>query len=174
MPASESLHRLPVIQPGSEGEDLLLVGDLARATGKTVRAIHLYEDLGLLRPQTRSKGSYRLFLPESVVRVRWISKLQNLGLSLSEIQDLVRQLEDSRSAHFAAARLRSIYQSKLEDTRRKQQELAALEAELEASLVYLGSCDVVCAPEDGLESCTSCAKHTTTDTPDLVAGVRAH
>jgi MerR family transcriptional regulator, copper efflux regulator len=167
-------RHLPVLQPGSEGEGLLLVGDLARATGKTVRAIHLYEDLGLLRPEKRSKGSYRLFPPDSVLRVRWIGKLQNLGLSLPEIQELVRQLENAQSAQFAAARLRSIYQSKLEDTRRKVRELTDLERELQASLRYLDSCDVVCAPGDGLESCTSCARNTATDTPDLVAGVRAH
>src|SRR5262245_25406992 len=43
-----------------EGE-LLQVGDLAKLSGKTVRAIHLYEDLGLLRPIDRSKGRFRLF-----------------------------------------------------------------------------------------------------------------
>ena len=35
---------------------LLRVGDLARLTGKSVRAIHLYEELGLLQPTTRSSG----------------------------------------------------------------------------------------------------------------------
>ena len=37
---------------------LLRVGDIARATGKTVRAIHLYEELGLLRPVTRSSSGF--------------------------------------------------------------------------------------------------------------------
>src|SRR5437773_2734911 len=32
------------------GKGLLKVGELARATGKTVRALHLYEELGLLKP----------------------------------------------------------------------------------------------------------------------------
>ncbi len=40
------------------------VGDLARETGKTVRAIHLYEELGLLTPGGRSKGG----LPPLFVR----------------------------------------------------------------------------------------------------------
>jgi DNA-binding transcriptional MerR regulator len=173
MASADSPRHLPVISPEAEA-DLLQVGDLAKATGKTVRAIHLYEDLGLLRPQTRSKGSYRLFLPGSVVRVRWIAKLQNLGLSLSEIQDLVHELEDSRSAQLAAARLRIIYRNKLEDTRKKQQDLADLQRELEASLEYLDSCDGVCTPEQALDSCTSCVRRSDTDAPDLVAGVRAH
>src|SRR4051794_30996620 len=75
--------------------DLLQVGDLAKATGKTVRAIHLYEELGLLRAHERSKGRYRLFTSDALIRVRWISKLQNLGLSLSEIQELVREQDGS-------------------------------------------------------------------------------
>src|ERR1700741_663993 len=44
----------------ASGERLFQVGDLARATGKTVRAIHHYEDVGLLQPHARSKGRYRL------------------------------------------------------------------------------------------------------------------
>ena len=42
-------------------QHLLRVGDLARQTGKTVRAIHLYEELGLLAPATRSSGGFRLY-----------------------------------------------------------------------------------------------------------------
>ena len=40
---------------------LIRIGDLARLTGKTVRAIHLYEELGLLKPATRSSGGFRLY-----------------------------------------------------------------------------------------------------------------
>jgi hypothetical protein len=56
-------HRLPMLRPdrsadGSvlrsldearERRELRQIGDLARETGKTVRAIHLYEELGLLQ-----------------------------------------------------------------------------------------------------------------------------
>jgi MerR family copper efflux transcriptional regulator len=153
----------------------MLVGELARATGKTVRAIHLYEDLGLLKPRNRSKARYRQFLPDSVVRVRWISKLQSLGLSLSEIQQLVRGQEDSGTAAFAASRLREIYQAKLEDTRRKVRQLRQLESELEASLAYLESCSNTCAPAASPDSCASCDRHTRpSDAPELVTAVRLH
>src|SRR5258708_38076792 len=93
--------------PVEEGE-LLLVGDVAKAVGKTVRAIHLYEELGLVRAHERSKGRYRLFAQDALVRVRWIVKLQNLGLSLSDIQALVRGQSDAASAQFAAMRLREV------------------------------------------------------------------
>ena len=150
----------------------MLVGELAKRTGKTVRAIHLYEDLGLLKPQNRSKGRYRQFSPGSVLRVRWIVKLQSLGLSLSEIQELVREQEDSGSAVTAAARLRGIYRVKLADTRRKVSELKQLERELEASLQYLESCDTACVPSERTDACSACTRHPDPgEAPELVAGV---
>src|SRR6476646_10222455 len=74
---------------GEDGERLLQVGDIAKATGKTVRAIHHYEEVGLLRPHARSKGRYRLYDQAALHRVRWIGKLHDLGLSLAQIQDMV-------------------------------------------------------------------------------------
>ena len=80
-----------------EEEQLLQVGELAKATDKTVRAIHLYESMGLIEPVRRSKGRYRLFSPDTKVRVRWISKLQSLGLSLG-IPTTTSPRESNRSA----------------------------------------------------------------------------
>lgn len=163
--------------PSSDDSDegFLLVGDLAKATGKTVRAIHLYEDLGLLRAQERSKGRYRLFTAESVVRVRWISKLQSLGLSLAEIQELVRAQQGSDSALFAAAKLREVYAEKLQETRAKLRELARLEGELVESLTYLSGCDTACMPELPTTCCNQCSLHgDPMAAPELVAGVHAH
>jgi MerR family copper efflux transcriptional regulator len=153
-------------------EELLQVGELAKATGKTVRAIHLYEELGLVRAHERSKGRYRLFNEEALVRVRWITKLQSLGLSLSEIQELVREQEASGTAQFAASRLREVYRSKLEETRNKLAELRALEAELQDSLAYLDACNTACASELPVHSCPSCERHPEQPkAPELVAGV---
>jgi len=158
-----------------EGE-LLLVGDLAKAVGKTVRAIHLYEELGLVRAHERSKGRYRLFAQDALVRVRWIIKLQNLGLSLSDIQALVRGQNDAASAKFAAIRLQEVYLAKLVETRSKLAELKALETELEASLEFLSTCHNVCESElSSVHSCTSCAHHAEQpNPPELVAGSRVN
>ncbi len=173
LPLIHSERELP-LAPQALGEgSLMQVGELAKATGKTVRAIHLYEELGLLKPANRSKGRYRLFSSDAELRVRWISKLQNLGLSLTEIQGLVREQEGSDSAMFAAARLREVYLKKLTETRNKLAELRALETELEVSLEYLSACDTACAEELPLHYCPSC-ELTSEDAPDLVAGVHVN
>jgi len=156
-----------------EGEDgLLQVGDLARLSKKTVRAIHLYEELGLLRPHARSKGRYRLFSPDAVVRVRWIGKLQDLGLSLSTIQTVVREWEMSPSAPGAMAKMREVYRQKLASTRSQIERLKALEGELAESLKYLETCDT-CDPVRLFPACNCCDLHEHDErAPELVAGFR--
>lgn len=160
-------------RPDNAEEVLLQVGDLARAVGKTVRAIHLYEELGLLKAHERSKGRYRLFTQDAIVRARWIIKLQSLGLSLSEIQGIERARTDVTSAQSAAARLREVYETKLNETRTKIDELRALETELAASLDYLAGCHTACESEVKVECCPSCERHPE-DPPELVAGANVH
>jgi len=146
------------------------VGDLAKLTGKTVRAIHHYEELGLIEPIGRSKGHYRLFDPETPVRIRWISKLQSLGLSLGEIRSLVRNRRASVSALQSADQLRRMYEGKLGEVRSRLTELSALERELEASLAYLDSCGTSCTPEFVPTHCPQCDRHPETNETDLISG----
>jgi len=156
---------------GEEGEKLLQVGDLAKATGKTVRAIHLYEELGLLTPSARSKGRYRLYDLASLTRIRWIMKLHDLGLSLTQIHEIVSSWETSPSAPEAMANIREIYQQKLEETRAQIARLAVLEGELVASLEYLDTCDT-CDPAELVRACTNCNLHDRSQVePELVAGI---
>jgi DNA-binding transcriptional MerR regulator len=169
----------------------LQVGDLARASGKTVRAIHHYEELGLLRPDARSKGRFRLYDASAVTRVRWIGKLHELGMSLTEIQKVVAAWETAPSAGRAMAEIRAVYRAKLEETRAQVARLRALEGELESSILYLDTCET-CEPEFLLDSsaltskkngsvtvpnrpleCPACELRDREAEPDLVAGIHA-
>src|SRR5580704_5685042 len=96
---------------------LMQIGDLAGESGKTVRALHLYEELGLLRPARRSKGRFRLYGRDALVRIRWIGKMQDLGFSLTDIQGVVREWEELRSAPRAMVQMRETYRRKLDETR---------------------------------------------------------
>jgi MerR family transcriptional regulator, copper efflux regulator len=153
----------------------LRVGDLAKRTGKTVRALHLYDELGLLVPAERTSGGYRLYTRDSELRVRWIDKLQQMGFSLTDIKQIVRDVEQSKSAPRAMQRVQDLYREKLAETREQLRRLHALESELTASLAYLVTCDT-CDTEELLGACISCARHHDCEhkTPDLVAGFRAH
>jgi DNA-binding transcriptional MerR regulator len=162
----------------SEGASpLMQVGDLARESGKTVRAIHLYEQLELLKPAARSKGRYRLYGPEALVRIRWIQKLQDLGFSLTDIKAIVRDVEQHGSASSASRAMggvRDIYAKKLEETRSQIARLMSLEGEILASLEYLEACDSLCERDRLLPACNCCDHHPAEqEVPDLVAGFRA-
>lgn len=158
----------------SEPENLMQVGDLARESGKTVRAIHLYEELELLKPAARSKGRYRLYGPEALLRVRWIGKLQDLGFSLTDIKAIVKDMERQTSAPSAMVKVREVYEKKLEETRAQIARLRELESEIEASLEYLQACHSVCEPDRSLPACQCCDHHSRDEeVPDLVAGFRA-
>ena len=74
-----------------------------------MRALHLYEELGLLKPDHRSRGGFRLYNPSSVDRVRWIGKLQDAGFSLNELRDLLRDVEDEPVAPDAMGRVRGVF-----------------------------------------------------------------
>ena len=155
-------------------EALMQVGDLARESKKTIRAIHLYEELELLRPAARSKGRYRLYGPEALVRIRWIGKLQDMGFSLTDIQTVVRDWEQSSSAPRAMVKMKDVYKKKLAETRDHLRRLDALKHELEASLVYLDTCEV-CEPDRLLSACNACDLHEcAAHVPELVAGFRAN
>ena len=65
---------------------LLSVSQVARRTGVTVRTLHHYETLGLLRPAARSGAGYRLYGEAELRRLQHIVSLKALGLSLDAIR----------------------------------------------------------------------------------------
>ena len=155
---------------GSNG-NLLRVGDLARLTGKSVRAIHLYEELGLLRPATRSSGGFRLYERGAVERVRWIGLLHGLGFSLQEMHDVLQGWWKSELGPEAMERLRGLFQRKLEQTRRTIERQRQLEAELRQGLAYLETCKV-CPTHESVQGCVSCSQdHGMEREPALLAGI---
>lgn len=138
--------------------DLLRIGQLSEMCGKTVRALHLYEEMGLLRPVHRTKGGFRLYARSAVDRVQWISRLQDSDVSLSEIKEFLRDLEEERVASVAMTRVRALFEKKLQEIRRQQLKLMLVEADLSAGLKYLDACKT-CSPEHGTDECGDCRLH---------------
>lgn len=69
----------------------LKIGEIASLSGLPVKTIRYYEELGLLAPDTtRSESGYRLFASTVLNRLAFIKRSQSLGLSLSEIQELLK------------------------------------------------------------------------------------
>ncbi|WP_395577324.1 MerR family transcriptional regulator [Streptomyces sp. BK79] len=88
-----------------DGTGLMTIGELARATGLTVRTIRFWSDEGALPPVTRSAGGYRLYDAASVARLELIRTLRELGLGLDAVRRVLAgetTLAQVAAAHVAA------------------------------------------------------------------------
>lgn len=69
--------------------EALTISRLARQSGVNLETVRYYERQGLLPKPPRTASGYRLFPSESVRRLRFIKRAQQLGFSLNEIRELL-------------------------------------------------------------------------------------
>ena len=82
--------RTPTLEPTSETQAHLQIGEVAERTGVTQRTLRFYEERGLLKPPSRLDGGFRLYSEDDVRRVEQIKRLQSLlGFTLAEIKEMV-------------------------------------------------------------------------------------
>ncbi len=154
----------------SGGSENVRIGELAARCGKTIRAIHLYEQMGLLPAAERSECGYRLFRSDAPVRIEWIDSLQSLGLSLAEIREFDREFERRTMGPQAAALARKRFKEKLVETRQAIERLRGLETELCSALEYLDACRG-CIPPQPSSVCPECTvPREKTEKPILMKG----
>ncbi|MEV6006153.1 MerR family transcriptional regulator [Streptomyces sp. NPDC051976] len=65
------------------------IGELARRTGLTVKAIRFYSDSGIVTPAGRSAAGYRLYGSEAVARLALVRTLRELGIDLPTVRGLM-------------------------------------------------------------------------------------
>ena len=152
---------------------LLRIGDVSKLTGKTARAIHLYEELGLLQPATRSSGGFRLYEASVVERVRELEQLRSLGFSLQEMRELVRAWWGAGLGTEAMDALRVLFKRKLQAAREAVLRYQQLERELADGLAYLEACRGCECDASAGEVCVRCQRdHGMEQEPALVAGLK--
>lgn len=64
---------------------MLRTGEIAQRTGLTVRTLHHYDAIGLLRPSARTESGHRRYTAEDLARLQQIVSLRAVGLPLDEI-----------------------------------------------------------------------------------------
>src|SRR6266540_480829 len=74
--------------PRQQGGNTRRIGELAAATGLTVRTLHYYEEIGLLIPSGRTNAGHRLYDDTDVARLYRICLLRRLGLPLVVYADI--------------------------------------------------------------------------------------
>jgi DNA-binding transcriptional MerR regulator len=67
---------------------MMQIGDLATKAGITTRTIRYYEELGIIEPEERSEGGFRLYSEIQLRRLHIIQSLKSLGFELERIREL--------------------------------------------------------------------------------------
>jgi Cu(I)-responsive transcriptional regulator len=107
--------------------DNLSISQVAKQAGINLQTIRYYERQELLAPSSRTEAGYRIFSSESVRRIRFIKRAQELGFSLHEIKELLSLRID---AHTTQADIRKRTQAKIVDVEQKICHLQAIHASL--------------------------------------------
>ncbi|MGN9847313.1 MerR family transcriptional regulator [Nonomuraea sp. H19] len=113
-----------------------LVGELARRTNVTVRALRYYEKAGLVVPRRLPNG-YRHYDPVAVRQVEEIKELTNLGLSMEETRPFVECLASGHASGDECPASLAAYRYALDQMTQRIERLVrrrdALAAQLEAA-----------------------------------------
>lgn len=113
----------------------LTIGRLARGAGVNVETVRYYQRRGLVAEPERPLNSVRRYSVDSVKRIRFIKRAQELGFTLMEIANLLA-LEDGRSCRETrdlAGRKLAIVESRLTDLNRLRRTLRDLIARCDTS-----------------------------------------
>jgi len=116
----------------------LKIGEVAKLSGTTVKAIRFYEAKGLLPRPARSPSGYRLYADRDLKRLAFIQRAKLLGLPLAKIHDLVIHLaEDGSASATIRPHLERSIRERVKDVVTRLDQLALLKEELEAFLAKM-------------------------------------
>jgi DNA-binding transcriptional MerR regulator len=118
--------------------EALLVGELAKRTGLTVRTLHHYDEIGLLKPSLHSEGGYRLYTAADIARLQRVLSLRQLGFGLEEIRSCLDR------PGFSPLEVIDLHVARLREQVAWQQKLCL---QLEAIAGRLRAVEEVSAPE---------------------------
>ncbi len=105
------------------GESLYRPSEFAELAGVTVRTLHHYDRIGLLKPSGYTGAGHRLYRKSDLVRLQQVVTLKFIGLSLRQIKDLL-----DRNSFDLATALRQQREIIAEKSRHLEQAIKAIEA----------------------------------------------
>ena len=95
---------------------MMQIGDLAARAGITTRTIRYYEELGIIAPDERTEGGFRLYSEAQLRRLETVHDLKVLGMGLDRIRALFAQTQTAQTGGELA-------QALVEDLRARQHEI---------------------------------------------------
>lgn len=122
-------------------QGLIRIGQLAELSGVSVRSLRYYEELGLIKPAAHSQGGFRLYSEDELKKVDVINYLKELGLTLSEIQEIFNARKVNKSDREILNLIIKMLYEKLKLTEAKIEVLERIKRELSSTIEILGFCE---------------------------------
>jgi DNA-binding transcriptional MerR regulator len=122
---------------GADRDDLS-IAEVRSLAGISARTLRYYEELGLLPGVRRRAGGRRIYGPDELERLRFISRLKALGLSLAEIKELNAVYGIGGSTRAMLARLDELLARHRADVEARIAELEGLRDEIDAYRDHVG------------------------------------
>tara|TARA_R110002072_G_scaffold269965_2_gene429772 strand:- start:4353 stop:4817 length:465 start_codon:yes stop_codon:yes gene_type:complete len=104
----------------SEKGGIMRVNELAESIHVTADTVRYYTRIGLLRPQKNIDNGYKHYNSDDQKRLEFIIKARSLGMSVSEIQEIIKLANKGSSPCY---RVREIVYKHINDTKAKIEEL---------------------------------------------------
>jgi MerR family transcriptional regulator, copper efflux regulator len=108
--------------------DRMKIGEFAGKAGVNVQTVRYYERRGLLPKPERRQSGYREYTPACLERLQFIRRAQELGFTLSEIEELLSLRTDPRTT---AADVKARAESKVVEIETKIRDLRSIQDALE-------------------------------------------
>ncbi|MDG3441499.1 Cu(I)-responsive transcriptional regulator [Nitrospirillum amazonense] len=114
------------------------IGQASKASGVSVKMIRYYDEVGLVRPSSRSEGNYREYDAREINELRFIKRARSLGFDMAEIAQLLSLWRDRERS---SREVKAIAQRHLADLDTRIREMQAMAD----TLRHLAHC---CAGDD--------------------------
>lgn len=129
-------------KPTDSPPALLKIGEFAELVGTNLRTLRYYEEMGLIEPAERSAGGFRYYRPTDVNRVHLIRDLQDLGLHLDRIRELVGRRGENEARQALAERVGAALRAHDRLLEERMERLEEQRARIRESLCKLGACSL--------------------------------
>ena len=109
----------------------MTISELAKAADIPTTTLRYYERIGLVEPEDRSYGNYRLYGEQSLKKLKFIRAAQSIGFTLEDVKSL---LADGKGKAPTCGNVQSLIEARLTDVEERLKDLRHVRKVLKSAL----------------------------------------